>query len=143
MKTIIIPHFQNDQVVIILSQDQNKLIFLTSKLNSSSPAPTSEICQKIKNLILNKTPYRLLIDSNENIQNLIEKNAEINTLIMSSWKVKEIGDKTIVQLVLYTDAEKKEVNKERVAKVFGNRMLATEIFEIDQRKVEEEQSKIF
>jgi len=84
MKTIIIPHFQNDQVVIILSQDQNKLIFLTSKLNSSSPAPTSEICQKIKNLILNKTPYRLLIDSNENIQNLIEKNAEINTLIMSS-----------------------------------------------------------
>jgi len=45
--------------------------------------------------------------------------------------------------VLYTDAEKKEVNKERVAKVFGDRMLATEIFEIDQRKVEEEQSKIF
>ena len=62
---------------------------------------------------------------------------------MSSWKVKEIEDKTIVQLVLYTDAEKKEVNKERVARVFGNRMLATEIFEIDQRKVEEEQSKIF
>ena len=143
IKTIIIPKFQNNQVVITFSQDQNKLIFLTSNLNSISPAPTSEICEKIKNLILNKIPYKLLVDSYEKFQMSIKENAEINTLIMSSWKVKEIEDKTIVQLVLYTDAEKKEVNKERVARVFGNRMLATEIFEIDQRKVEEEQSKIF
>ena len=110
IKTIIIPKFQNNQVVITFSQDQNKLIFLTSNLNSISPAPTSEICEKIKNLILNKIPYKLLVDSYEKFQMSIKENAEINTLITqasNSWKI--IFNYNIISLNLINCNEKKRI----------------------------------
>ena len=143
MKTIIIPKFQNDQVVIALNQDQNKLIFLTSKLYSNSSVSTSEICQKIESLILNKTWFRLLADSYEKVQNSIKENAEINTLMISSREVEKYDDKSLMHLLLYSFDDLKQNLEERVKRVFESYILSTEKIEISKDKVDKSQSKIF